>query len=166
MEWMLMPYRRYAEFSGRSRRKEFWMFILLMVIVEIVLLCLMFAGGYSIFARLSAGTGPDGAAALGSAGFRPLFWIGTILLVAWGLASLIPYIAVTIRRLHDRNMSGWFLLGFMVVGIILSRLGTIGSVVMLALEIAWIVVLALPGTPGPNKYGPDPLGQVDAEVFA
>lgn len=39
-------------------------------------------------------------------------------------------------------------------------------ILALALEVAYIVVLALPGTPGPNKYGPDPLGQADPEVFA
>ena len=47
MEWMLMPYRRYVDFSGRSRRKEYWMFQLLVAIVYVVLMVIMgslFAG--------------------------------------------------------------------------------------------------------------------------
>ncbi|HXD04198.1 MAG TPA: DUF805 domain-containing protein, partial [Novosphingobium sp.] len=45
MEWMLMPLRRYAEFSGRSRRKEFWMFVLFMMLVYAACGVLMLGGG-------------------------------------------------------------------------------------------------------------------------
>lgn len=167
MEWMLLPYRRYAEFSGRSRRKEFWMFQLLSVIVSMIGYGLMLAGG--------AGSLLTGAAAkadfaaepqLAEASFGPLFWAGLILLCLWALASIIPSLAVTVRRLHDRNMSGWYLLGFIIAVVILSMIPVLGPLLALALEVGYIVILALPGTPGPNKYGPDPLGQADPEVFA
>ena len=164
MEWMLMPYRRYAEFSGRSRRNEYWMFMLLVVIIEAVLLGLMFGAGFSAFAALGGATAVDRTAGL--SGIGPLLWIVGIVLVVWGLATIIPSIALAVRRLHDRNMSGWYLVGLFVAVLILSRLGSIGSLLTFVVEIGWLVLMALPGTQGPNKYGPDPLGRSDAEVFA
>ena len=159
MEWMLMPYRRYADFSGRSRRKEYWMFVLLNVLIAIVLEGLTFAlGASAIF-----GLGAQPATALS---FGPMFWIAAILLGIWALVTIIPSLAVAVRRLHDRDMSGWYLLGFVIVIAIISRFGTFGRLLTLVLEVGYIVILALPGTVGPNKYGPDPLGQTDPEVFA
>ena len=73
------------------------------------------------------------------------------------MVVLIPSIAVSVRRLHDREMTGWWYLGF----IILSAIPLIG----LLASIAFIVVMALPGTPGPNKYGPSPKEHVTAETF-
>lgn len=91
MEWMLMPLRRYADFSGRSRRKEYWMFVLGLVIVAIVLAIIETVLGLS-----------GSIAGL----YGPL----TLLLV---LAIVIPSIAVQVRRFHDQGKSGWFvLLGF------------------------------------------------------
>jgi uncharacterized membrane protein YhaH (DUF805 family) len=71
-------------------------------------------------------------------------------MVLWFLAIIVPGIAVGVRRLHDRNMSGWWYLGF----IVLSLVPVIGFIA----SIAMIVIFLLPGTPGPNKYGPDPKG--------
>lgn len=166
MEWMFMPYRRYAEFSGRSRRKEFWMFYLFTLLVSFVGYALMLmGGGLDAFAGAAA---IDGAVAPPEVGlsFGPLFWVGTVGLVLFAVASLIPSLAVTVRRLHDRNLSGWYLLGFMVAAVILNMIPGIGPLLYLLLAIGWLVLLALPGTPGANKYGPDPLGRADAEVFA
>jgi uncharacterized membrane protein YhaH (DUF805 family) len=168
MEWMLMPLRRYAEFSGRSRRKEFWMFQLLNVIVVLIGYALMLGGGgMSALAGAAAMNDPTMAnGQLAEVSFGPVFWIGIIVLAVWGLGTLIPGIALAVRRLHDRDMSGWYLLGFIVAVIILSMIPVLGTIVVFVLEIGWIVLMALPGTPGPNKYGPDPLGQADPEVFA
>jgi len=163
MEWMLMPFRRYADFSGRSRRKEFWMFQLLGVIVAVVIYALLLGGGG--FAALTGSAAVEGGE-LNEVSFGPLFWVGVVLACIWIIAAFIPSLAVTVRRLHDRNMSGWYLLGFFAAVIVLSLIPVIGGLAVLALEIAYVVVLALPGTPGPNKYGPDPLGQADPEVFA
>jgi uncharacterized membrane protein YhaH (DUF805 family) len=167
MEWMLMPFRRYADFSGRSRRKEFWMFQLLALLVAIAIYALILSGGgYQMLTASSAVDGTISEAQLNEMSPGPLFWGGIILAVLWVLAAFIPSLAVTVRRLHDRNMSGWYLLGFIVAVFILSMIPLIGVLLALLLEIGYIVVLALPGTPGPNKYGPDPLGQADPEVFA
>ena len=152
MEWMILPFKRYAEFSGRSRRMEYWMFTLLNVIVISVLL----------FATLGVGGATNllEADASGdvSAGMAAMFGGMGLLVLVWFLAVLIPSIAVTIRRLHDRDLSGWWYLGA-IVGGMLPYVGFLVS-------IAFIVVLFLPGTPGPNRFGPDPKGQGEAETFA
>jgi uncharacterized membrane protein YhaH (DUF805 family) len=167
MEWMVMPLKRYADFSGRSRRMEYWMYTLLQFIVILVLYALVIAGGG--LSLMTAGMAANEGATLTDQAAvvpGPLFWVGCIALVLWGLGTIIPSLAVAVRRLHDRNMSGWYLLGFVVVVFVLSMIPVLGTLVVLLLEIGWIVLMALPGTPGPNNYGPDPLGQVDPEVFA
>lgn len=172
MEWMLMPLKRYAEFSGRSRRMEFWMFMLLLVIIWVVAFTLMMVLGFGALGM--AGANPDGTPRLGGmAGmFASMGIFAVIFAIIW-LALLIPSIAVAVRRLHDTNRSGLWLLmpiGLYVVAMVLilagasgqsNGLAAIGMIFSLLQWIASIVLLVfycLPGTPGPNKYGPDPLG--------
>jgi len=88
MDYMLMPLRRYAEFSGRSRRKEYWMFLLGVVITAIIL------------SIIEAMLGLSGTV---TGAYGPL----TLLL---GLALLIPGLAVQVRRFHDQNRTGWLVL--------------------------------------------------------
>ena len=86
MEWYLMVLKKYSEFNGRSRRKEYWMFVLFNLIISIVL---------SSFERM-LGLGNE-------------YGIG-LLSIIYNLGILIPSIAVGIRRLHDIGKSGWWLL--------------------------------------------------------
>jgi len=98
MTWALMPLQKYAVFSGRSRRKEFWMFVLFTFIVEIVLAIIdAIIGTYNT--------------AIGMGLLSGLFY----------LAILVPSIALNTRRLHDIGKSGWFQLLFIIpiVGFIL-----------------------------------------------
>ncbi|OCC22524.1 hypothetical protein MB02_16440 [Croceicoccus estronivorus] len=150
MEWMILPLKRYADFSGRSRRLEFWMFALLNVIVSFVLMTVMLAGGVSLAELENPGAGMPA--------FGGLFWIAVILLLVWGLGTIIPGIAVSVRRLHDRDMSGWWYLGLIVAYMI--------PFVNLIAGIAFLVLMLLPGTPGPNRYGADPKDPMSADVFA
>lgn len=143
MEWMLMPYRRYFDFSGRSRRKEYWMFFLLFVIVYAVAFALMFAGGYSMTPGLATTAPPAEMGGMTMLGFG--------ILAIFVLASIIPAIAVQIRRFHDQDRSGWFVL--------LNFIPYLGSLVVL-------VFMCLEGTRGPNRFGPDPKDPTGAEVFA
>ena len=136
MEWMLMPFRRYAEFSGRSRRMEYWMFTLLNLLV---------AGAIGLVVGLGA---PGAFFPGGPPAFGGLFYAGMLMAAIWVLAVIIPGIAVTVRRLHDRDMSGWWYLGFAV----LSAIPLVGIVA----GIAFLVVLCLDGTPGENRFGPNP----------
>jgi uncharacterized membrane protein YhaH (DUF805 family) len=153
LEWMILPLKRYAEFSGRSRRKEYWSFVLLTVLVYIVLGGLMLAGGFSMGSLASMGQPGAEAPHPGA-----LFYIGAGLLGLYGLAVFIPNLAVIIRRLHDRDMSGWWLLGYVVASII-PFLNIIAAIAML-------VIMFLPGTVGPNRFGPDPKDPASAEVFS
>lgn len=150
-EWMIMPLKRYADFSGRSRRKEYWSFLLLNFIVYFVCIALIMAGGVS----MAEMTNPGAAAASGP-GFG--FYLGFGIFAIYFLAILIPSLAVTIRRFHDRDMSGWFFLLFLVLSMIpfVGFLASLGMLVLMCLE----------GTRGPNKFGPDPKDPTSAEVFA
>jgi uncharacterized membrane protein YhaH (DUF805 family) len=144
LEYMLMPFRRYAEFNGRSRRMEYWAFTLLNVIVYTVIGLIALAMGLSLGALTE----------LESGGFMVLVGLGGL----YFLATFIPSIAVAVRRLHDRDMSGWWYLGFIVLGMI----PFVGWIV----SIAFLVILFLPGTPGHNRFGEDPKDPLGAEVFA
>jgi len=150
IDWMILPFKRYFDFQGRSRRMEYWSFVLLNLIVYVVLVSLMMAGGFSI-------SMVEGETAEASS-FGPLFFVGAGLLGIYFLAAIIPSIAVVVRRLHDRDMSGWWYLGLVLVSWI-PFVGFIAS-------IAFLVLMFLPGTPGPNRFGPDPKDPTSAEVFS
>ncbi|AZI38313.1 hypothetical protein NT2_01_06350 [Caenibius tardaugens NBRC 16725] len=129
MEWMLLPLKRYADFSGRSRRKEYWMFVLGVFIAAIVL---------SIIEGIVGLSGMVGGV------YGPL----TTLFL---LGILVPSIAVQVRRFHDQDKSGWFVL--------LALIPFLGG-------LAVLVFMCLEGTRGPNRFGPDPKGGANPEVFA
>lgn len=150
--------RRYVEFSGRSSRSEFWFFILFLILILIVA---------SIIDQF----------ALGSQGPGILYFIVS-------LAHLIPGIAVSVRRLHDIDRTGLWVLLFWLAPILVTIVGMVvmgGSIFMmtsgqdtavfaglaamglgfLLIAIIDIVILIIaivfyvtPGTPGPNTYGP------------
>lgn len=131
MEWMLMPLKRYADFNGRSRRKEYWMFFLFTVILYLIIAMIAaLMGGFS-----------------GSSGQPSGLALGLFGVVVLGL--LIPSLAVQVRRFHDQDKSGWFVL--------LNFIPYIGGIVVL-------VFMFLEGTRGPNRFGPDPKQSVD-DVF-
>ena len=158
LEWMIMPLKRYADFSGRSRRKEFWSFALLNLIVSAVLLGPIYVSMIGSMAALQDGT-LDPAAAEAAMAPGGITMVLAVLGGIWGLATLIPNIAVSVRRLHDRDMSGWWYLGFIVLAII--------PLVGLVAAIAYLVLMFLEGTKGPNRFGPDPKNPAGTpEVFS
>jgi uncharacterized membrane protein YhaH (DUF805 family) len=127
MDWMLMPLRRYADFSGRSRRKEYWMFALgvLGVVFLLLALSLLMSGGLE-------GMANNGGFLAGPFMIIfAIFWLGLI----------VPSIAVQVRRFHDQDKSGWFVL--------LNFIPYLGGLIVL-------VFMFLEGTRGPNRFGPDP----------
>jgi uncharacterized membrane protein YhaH (DUF805 family) len=105
----LQPWKKYFDFRGRAARSEFWTFTLINVAIEIIL------------AVLSQSIGVLGPV-------EQLF----------ALAILVPSIAVGIRRLHDLDRTGWWLL---------IELTGIGLIVLL-------VWYCMAGTPGSNRFGP------------
>ena len=159
-----MPLRRYAEFGGRSRRKEYWMFALLMMLVYFAFGILVTVLGASAFMSMGAGSS-GGAAAWGGGAII----VGGLFAI-FGLAILVPSIAVGVRRLHDTERSGWFLLAplagypVQIIGTAMnsSALIGLGGLVSLGLGVMLLVFYCLDGTVGPNRYGEDPKGRGDA----
>lgn len=133
---MLQPLKNYADFQGRARRSEYWLFYLFILIVEVVLISLAGVGG----GMSESAPGPLGALAFG-------------LLGVFALGIIVPSLAVSVRRMHDTNRSGWWVL--------ISLVPFIGA-------IWYLVLMVLDGTAGPNRFGPDPKGRGDtvAEAFA
>lgn len=123
MYWYLKVLKNYVGFSGRARRKEYWMFALFNLLVSIGLMI------------VDSVTGTFDA----EAGWGLLSGLYT-------LAVLIPSIAVSVRRLHDRDKSGWWLLLLLVP--------LIGAIVILV----WFV---MDGDSGDNRFGPDPKTEGD-----
>ena len=140
MELMLLPFKRYAEFDGRSRRKEYWLFRLFESAVII--------GGLIIFSLLAAAMGAVGGDRAGGI----VGSIAVIAILGFVLASFIPGLAVTVRRLHDTDRSGWMIL--------ISLIPLVGPIVLL-------VFLLSDGSRGPNQYGQDPKSSTErmGDVF-
>lgn len=86
MHWYLEVLRKYAVFSGRARRREFWMFALINLLISVVL------------SLVDVAIGTDYGSGYG------------ILSTIYGLGVLIPSIAVGVRRLHDTGKTGWWIL--------------------------------------------------------
>ena len=142
--------RNFANFNGRAQRSEFWWFALFSFLSQIILGFIPFVGGI------------------------------------YSLVLLLPSLAVTARRLHDTNRTAWWMLLYLipVLGLIVlvivslallginsfdpweasdAEWGVIGILFLIWLLgsfVAWLVLLIfqiMPGTVGPNRYGPDPL---------
>lgn len=101
MNWYVDVLKKYAVFSGRARRQEYWMFTLFNLIAAIILMIVDFA----------LGTYP-------------------LLTAIYGLAVLLPGLGVTVRRLHDTGRSGWWILidlvpfvGFIILIVFLATEG-------------------------------------------
>lgn len=109
MDWYVGVLKKYAEFNGRARRKEYWMFFLFSLIISMV---------------ITYGIGMVSSSLAG------------ILSLVYSLGVLCPSIAVGVRRMHDTNHSGWWLL----------------------VPLVNLVFACTEGTPGPNEYGPNPKG--------
>jgi uncharacterized membrane protein YhaH (DUF805 family) len=152
MHWYFNVLRNYVTFKGRARRKEFWMFTLIHVIVTMAL-------NFVDRGLLVAGS--------------PVFGVSTL----YGLGTFLPELAVRVRRLHDTDRSGWWifllwtpqLLGIAAAVLMLSDSdGSSGNnmmgllvlvlVVSLAGAVAFLVFMCLDGTRGRNRFGPDPKG--------
>ena len=118
MNWYFEVLKKYAVFSGRARRKEYWYFCLFNLIIFIVL---------GIIDGVTGSLSPEAGAGL----------LGSIYI----LAIFIPGIAVSVRRLHDTNRSGWWVL--------INLIPLIGIIVLL-------VFMAQDSKPDQNKFGSNP----------
>jgi uncharacterized membrane protein YhaH (DUF805 family) len=152
VDWAKRPIEKYATFTGRASRPEYWWYTLALIVAYVVISVVENMVGLSQMA------GPYGLLSL--------------LLM---LATFVPSLAVSVRRLHDTNRSGWWLLvalvpyGLMaIVGImaysgsgllaLAAMMGVIGIIAMIG-AVALLVFMVLPGTPGENNYGPPPANE-------
>ena len=147
IDWTTRPLKKYVDFTGRAPRAEYWWFYLAMIVAYLVALTIDSLVGVELL-------GPYG-----------------VVTCVLGLALILPSLAVTFRRLHDTNRSGWWILivvvPYFVMGIVMgmsmasgdmtgmASAGLIG-LVALAGAIAMLVFMVLPGTNGDNRFGPDP----------
>ena len=147
-------FRRCFDYSGRSRRREYWIYAFLTFAVLNVV-------GFieDLLGLDRASGGPDSP-------------FGTIALV--GLT--IPGLAVSVRRLHDSDRSAWWLLlpvapmlgvtVALVAGVDGERLFPAAVLPILAGPLILLIFMGLPGTRGPNRFGPDPRPDSLADIFA
>ena len=91
MKWYLLAFKNYFNFSGRARRKEYWMFTLINVIV------------FMVFMVSIVGLREKGESA-------PVSAAGLTLIVFYYLFTIIPSLSLCVRRFHDQDRSGWFAL--------------------------------------------------------
>ena len=111
MNWYIKALKQYVDFSGRAQRMEFWMFTLFNFLISI---------GLAII-----------DAVLGLGILQPIY----------ALAVLLPAIAVGVRRLHDTNRSGWWML-----------IGLVPLIGIIILIVFWVQ----DSPPGDNAFGPNP----------
>ena len=150
MDWFKkVVFENYANFSGRARRKEYWMFMLFYFIFSFVL------------ALISALLGV----------------FGSLLLLVWSFGLFLPTIAVTIRRFHDSGKTGWWYLASFVPIIPLALLAylvmtksssgnmLVVSSVLLVISVAIclipLIFLFLNSEPGANQWGPNPKDEAE-----
>lgn len=153
--WVFEPFRRAFDYSGRSRRKEYWSFAL------------------ATFVAVSAvGWIEDtlGLSKIGARGAESGI-LGSVVLFTF----LTPGLAVAVRRLHDSNRAGWWLLlpAAPVLFWAIALPSGLGApdiwpavlIAILASPVIVLVLMCLPGTKGPNRFGPDPKAQNLADIF-
>ncbi len=115
--WKTVVMQRFAKFDGRAGRSEFWWYYLANIVINLVLTILMVIG-FNL------------AGALGV--------LVLLVLIAFWVVIIVPTVALAIRRLHDTDKSGWWLLiGFVPI---------VGTIVLLVFYI-------MEGTSGPNNFG-------------
>jgi uncharacterized membrane protein YhaH (DUF805 family) len=128
-------FARYATFTGRARRSEYWFFLLFIVLGNL------------------AATAVDAVLRTGGV-------VGGL----FALATFVPQLAVTTRRLHDTGRSGWWQVSYLLPGVVLG-IGTaaeqpvtamVAGLATLVLFVIVLVWLIRRGDAGPNRFGPDP----------
>jgi uncharacterized membrane protein YhaH (DUF805 family) len=153
VDWAKRPIEKYADFTGRAPRAEYWWYVLAIVILFIVARIIDSILGLS----------------------HMIFYVyGPVACLVW-LATIVPSLAVGVRRLHDTSRSGWWILLpivpyvlAMVIGGPAMMAGGLGAGLGLAALLMFVgficgilllVFMVMPSQPGDNRYGPNPYGE-------
>ncbi len=123
MESIKSTFKKYAVFTGRATRKEFWYFALFVIITSAVLSTI--ENGLGLFPAFDGGRGRGAEDE-------------SLLASIFTLIILVPYFAVGIRRMHDVDHKGWWIL----------------------VPLYNLYLFCVPGTPGSNRFGANPRGEV------
>ncbi len=153
LQWMILPLKRYADFSGRSRRREFFGYFVLNTLVTGALLGPIWTWLVGNAAALkAAGMSPKLAGPIADPG-PTVLGLG-LLGGLWAIGTLVPTVALSVRRLHDRGMKGWWYLAFVIfaLAVAFSDLPLGGFIT----AVLYLGVMSLPGTRGTNRFGEDP----------
>jgi uncharacterized membrane protein YhaH (DUF805 family) len=164
VDWAKRPLQKYADFTGRAPRAEYWWYVLAIIVLSIVARIIDNILGMNVVGA-----------------YGPLS-----LIVMLGL--LVPNLAVSVRRLHDTNRSGWWILlpiipycaAFLFGGAAMMGAASGSSAGMMAgaglagiflligfvCAIVLLVFMCLPSTPGENRYGPNPYGEGEGSTVA
>lgn len=124
MKYLKLFFRNYTKFSGRANRSEYWFAALWLFIIN--------ALGSLPFLIIGALMSDDGSGTLIGLSFYYIF------AVIWAIICILPSIAISIRRMHDTNRSGAWIL--------INLVPFIGSII-------FFIITILPSTDGPNNYG-------------
>jgi len=146
MSWYVSVLKKYAVFEGRARRQEYWMFTLIQAIISVI-----FGIGYTIGFVMLGALAMTGASEYNSAGLPDFSGAGSLAAVLvigivgllntlYGIATLLPTLAVGARRLHDTGRSGWWQL--------ISLVPFVGGIILL--------VFYCLDSEGDNQYGRNP----------
>ncbi len=165
-------------FGGRINRAKMWLYLLVVICAEILLFAVLWAltGMAGLTAFQGSGSPVDALSGSG-AGI-----VAGILMIAFVVGLIWSGLAVAVKRLHDRNKSGWWLVFFYVMPLVLDAVVAVvvppgenrAAASMLPALIAMVLALAalgiviwafvefycLRGTVGDNRFGPDPLAKI------
>lgn len=142
MKFYSMAFNKYLQFTGRSRRAEYFWFNFINVLIVIALAL--------IATYLGPSLGVEFVSVM--AGITGIF----------GLFIFIPTISILARRLHDLNLSAWLILIYIIIASVFQTILTnhpddrLQSGLVLIGLLFNLILCFIPGTKGPNKYGPDP----------
>ena len=172
MKWFIKCLNQYFDFKGRARRKEYWMFYLWTLIIEvlIIIVSLILGGG---FPGIGTSEGVPPELMPRSIGMGMFF---TGLLTLYGLALFIPQLSVTVRRLHDTGKPGWLLLvyyllvfgGIGYIAYLTAKMTVTATaddfpflayavLIAMALMALYLFIMMLKkGDSGSNRYGHNP----------
>ncbi|MBO7571689.1 MAG: DUF805 domain-containing protein [Bacteroidales bacterium] len=176
MKYFIKCWKHFADFKGRARRKEYWMFLLFNYIIS-------FALGMVYYVGLILQLTNSADAEYYSGGSSSMLWTGGglvfvffCIMVIYCWMSLIPTLAVIVRRLHDIGRKGtWlWLLVFLILfyGILLSNVfsvtvvvvvGILITILSMGISVLMIVLGCIDGHKGENQYGPNPKELEEAE---
>ncbi len=160
-------FTHYVDFAGRAQRSQFWWWYLFLIIMQVVLSTADSAFGLQMGRSETDVTVGDTTIPVVNGG------VG-LLATLFSLAVVLPTVAVAVRRLHDTDRSGWWIIAPLVayvaagVAVAVAVAAGAGAIVLAVVGLGFLVgaILAIvllifyiqKGTQGPNTYGPDPLG--------